>query len=196
MTDNIGEPSPKRIQRERYHHGKLRSDLLRVARDEIASRGADDVSLASLARLAGVSQPAPYRHFADRKALLEAVATEGFERLTNEMRVAVEDQVSSSQAAKALASAYVRFGETNVEIYRLMFASKLTPEAPDGSELDKAAKEAFSLLSTTLTIAGMSANSMRNIQDVYGIWAHLHGLVMLKADGFIVSSLDSFIERA
>ena len=50
---------------------------MRIARDQIAESGADAMSFVSLARLAAVSRPAPYRHFADRKALLEAVTTEG-----------------------------------------------------------------------------------------------------------------------
>ena len=52
---------------------------MQIARDQIAESGADAMSFVSLARLAAVSQPAPYWHFADRKALLEAVTTEGFE---------------------------------------------------------------------------------------------------------------------
>ena len=105
-------------ERGRYHHRALRADLLRVAREEIARHGAGAVTLASLARLAGVSQPAPYHHSGDRKALLEAVAAEAFDTLT---------------------LAYLAFGEANIEIYRLMFASRVTAEAKTGSPLDVAA---------------------------------------------------------
>ena len=185
-----GAKSRATKERERYHHGNLRRDLLRVARDEIARHGAKAVSLASLARLAGVSQPAPYRHFIDRDALLEAVAAEGFEQLTAELAEATADR-APHDALKAIAHAYLTFGEANVEIYRLMFASHLTPHARSGSDLDVASGTAFALLRTAL--ARMSSPAGVD-DDAYLLWAQLHGLVMLKADGFIARPLDCFVE--
>src|SRR5262245_24899834 len=59
-----------------YHHGDLRQALLDAAYAQVDAEGADSLSLAGLAKSLGVSQPAPYRHFADRGALLAAVATQ------------------------------------------------------------------------------------------------------------------------
>ena len=179
-------------ERRRYHHGDLRRDLLRVAREEIARHGANAVSLASLARLAGVSQPAPYRHFADRDALLEAVAAEGFEQLTGELAEATADR-GPHDALKAIALTYLTFGEANIEIYRLMFASHLTPRASSGGDLDTASGKAFALLLTALARLS-SPDSLDD--DAYLLWAQLHGLVMLKADGFVTRSLGRFVERS
>ncbi len=83
VIDNYmsAKKSGKISDRAAYHHGDLRRTLLRIARDQIAESGAHAVSLASLARLAGVSQPAPYRHFADRDALLEASRRKGSKNL-------------------------------------------------------------------------------------------------------------------
>ena len=178
--------------RQRYHHGNLRSDLLRVARDEIGRHGAEAVSLASLARLAGVSQPAPYRHFADRDALLEAVAAEGFDQLTGELAEASADRVPRD-ALNAIAHAYLTFGEANIEIYRLMFASHLTPRARSGSDLDTASGKAFALLRTAMSAMSPAASVD---DDAYLVWGQLHGLVMLKADGFITRPLGGFVERS
>ncbi|WP_207388328.1 TetR/AcrR family transcriptional regulator [Lichenihabitans psoromatis] len=182
--------NPAAGDRQRYHHGDLRRDLLRVAREEILRHGAQTVSLASLARLAGVSQPAPYRHFTDRDALFEAVAAEGFEELVVTLAAAMSDR-APLDAVKAIARAYVTFGEANTEIYRLMFASRLTPEAKAGSDLDEESGKAFGMLRTAMA----AVSSLTDAEDeAYLLWAQLHGLVMLKADGFINRPLWKFVE--
>ncbi len=173
----------------KYHHGDLRRDLLQVAREEIALHGAHGVSLASLARLARVSQPAPYRHFADRGALLESVAAEAFQAFTRSLVDAMASR-PPVEALAFLASAYVTFGEANTEIYRLMFASRLTPQAATGGELDSASNASFDVLRTAVA-AAYPTNGSDDI--AFSIWAQLHGLVMLKADGFIKSSLGRLI---
>jgi len=184
------KPRGKASDRGNYHHGDLRRTLLRTARDQIAEDGAHAVSLASLARLAGVSQPAPYRHFADREALLEAVATEGFEEFTSALTAAAAAG-GKDGALKAMALAYVTFGEANIELYRLMFASRIVPEADTGSALETAAIDAFNRLREALA-ATIPANRVEDEAQL--IWAQLHGLVMLKADGHIKRPLSELVE--
>ncbi len=182
--------SGKTTGRGDYHHGDLRRTLVRIARDQIAENGADAVSFVSLARLAGVSQPAPYRHFADRKALLEAVATEGFEEFTVALTAAAATG-GTDDALKAMALAYVTFGEANIELYRLMFASRLVPEAGSGSALATVAVDAFNRLREALSV---TTPVDRVEEEAQLIWAQLHGLVMLKADGQIKRPLAELVE--
>ncbi|AUT71222.1 TetR/AcrR family transcriptional regulator [Paraburkholderia hospita] len=185
MNEN---PSGKTSTRAGYHHGDLRRTLVRIARDQIAENGAHAVSLASLARLAGVSQPAPYRHFADRDALLEAVATEGFEEFAAALTAAAGGR---DGAVKAMAFTYVAFGEANIELYRLMFASRLVPDAGTGSALETAAVDAFNRLRGALSA---TTPADRVDDEAHLIWAQLHGLVMLKADGHIRRPLAELVE--
>ena len=182
----------KTAGRAAYHHGDLRRTLLRIAREQIAAGGAHAMSLASLARLAGVSQPAPYRHFADRNALLEAVTTEGFEEFTAALTAAAA-AAGRNGALKAMALAYVAFGEANIELYRLMFASRLVPEASTGSALDAASADAFNRLRAALS-ATTPANRVDDEAQL--IWGQLHGLVMLKADGLIRRPLAELVEAS
>lgn len=182
--------SGKAPDRAPYHHGDLRRTLVRIARDQIAESGAHAVSLASLARLAGVSQPAPYRHFADRNALLEAIATEGFVEFTAALAAAATAG-GPDRALKAMALAYVAFGEANIELYRLMFASRLVPEASAGSALETAAVDAFNRLREALSLRTPGGRIQEEAQL---IWAQLHGLVMLKADGHIKRPLAKLVE--
>jgi AcrR family transcriptional regulator len=182
----------KTSTRAGYHHGDLRRTLVRIARDQIAESGAHAVSLASLARLAGVSQPAPYRHFADRDALLEAVTTEGFEEFAAALTAAAA-AARQDGALKAMALAYVAFGEANIELYRLMFASRLVPEAGRGSALETAALGAFNRLREALSVT-IPADRVDDEANL--IWAQLHGLVMLKADGHIRRPLAELVEAS
>ncbi|CAN7598317.1 TetR/AcrR family transcriptional regulator [Phenylobacterium sp. LjRoot219] len=167
-------------RRESYHHGDLRRVLLDAAHAEIAAHGAQSLSLSSLARQAGVAQSAPYRHFADREELLAAVATEGFEAFTRAILQAAEAG-DEAGALKRMAAAYLRFGEENVELYRLMFASRLVPGSGPDSPLQAAAWASFQpLLERVAAAEPQRSNTAANVR-----WAQLHGLVMLKADGFL-----------
>jgi len=61
-------------KRGRYHHGDLRQALIETAIEMLGERGAEAFSMAEASRRLGVAASAPYRHFADRDALLAAVA--------------------------------------------------------------------------------------------------------------------------
>jgi AcrR family transcriptional regulator len=95
-----------------YHHGELRPTLLRAAAKILEKEGREAISLRDLARRAGVSHAAPYRHFADRQALLAALAEEGFAMLAADL----EGKPWREQAV-----AYLRFALANPERFRLMF---------------------------------------------------------------------------
>ena len=92
----------------RYHHGDLRRALVAGGLVLLEEKGASALGLREIARLVGVSAAAPYRHFADRKALLEAVAAEGFRGFAAAMAKAAEGLPEAEQLA-AMAFAYVRF---------------------------------------------------------------------------------------
>ena len=102
-----------------YHHGDLRPALLRAAARILEKEGREAISFRDLARRAGVSHGAPYRHFADRQALLAALADEGFSLLAQ----ALEGKPWREQAV-----AYVRFGLDNPERFALMF-TRPVPDA-------------------------------------------------------------------
>lgn len=108
-----------------FHHGNLRAVLLEQAEAVLRERGADALSLRELAREAGVSHGAPRSHFADRGALLDALAERGFVRLADEIQQAAsrarEDHIRTLHAA---ASAYVGFAVREPAMLSLMFATK------------------------------------------------------------------------
>jgi AcrR family transcriptional regulator len=108
-----------------YHHGNLRAALLGEAERTLREQGIDALSLRDLARQAGVSHAAPRRHFADRQALLDALAASGFVRLGDEVRAAIDAAGEDYQARlRAVATAYVRFATRDAALLELMFAAK------------------------------------------------------------------------
>ena len=125
-----------------YHHGNLRSELLSCAERALAEGGLAQLSLRDLARQVGVSHAAPRRHFADKQALLDALAQDGFERLVRELREAMEAAGGSFDARlAALARSYVRFATRHAALLELMFTGKHRPGAAEltrGDEADAA----------------------------------------------------------
>src|SRR3954451_1628119 len=93
-----------------YHHGNLREALLEQAESALAQGGTAALSLRELAREVGVSHGAPRRHFADRRALLDALAEDGFIRLEHELTAATGDSSLAFEDRLAnLARAYLHF---------------------------------------------------------------------------------------
>ncbi len=126
-----------------YHHGDLRAALIKAAAAEIERGGYENLSLRELAQSLGVSRAAPYRHFADRRALLAAVAADGFDRLT-----AIHRNAKGRTPHARLAAAgrgYLAFAAEQPQMFRLMFVSDLLAggAAPPDPALIKAAGESY-----------------------------------------------------
>ncbi len=127
-----------------YHHGNLRSALLAQAERTVRERGVSELSLRRLAREVGVSHGAPRRHFADRRALLDALAVAGFERLGNELQSAADGAGEDFQARlRSTAAAYIRFATRDAALLELMFAGK--HREPSGT-LHDASERAFAVM--------------------------------------------------
>ncbi|GAA2059572.1 TetR/AcrR family transcriptional regulator [Streptomyces cheonanensis] len=108
-----------------YHHRNLRATLLEAAERSLRENGAEQLSLRELAREAGVSHAAPRRHFADRQALLDALAESGFARLGAELRTA-RDAAGEAFGPRmhAVAVAYLRFATEDAALLEVMVAGK------------------------------------------------------------------------
>jgi AcrR family transcriptional regulator len=100
-----------------YHHGELRPALLRAAAKVLEKDGPGALSLRELARRAGVSHNAPYRHFSGREALLAALAADGFRLL---------GEALTRATGRAMGEAYVRFALEHPQRFRLMFGGHLS----------------------------------------------------------------------
>lgn len=104
-----------------YHHGNLKQALLEASLDLIRAVGPDAFTLREVARRAGVSHNAPYRHFRDKEALLAALATEGFDRLTASMTKTAAAASGAVERLRASGRGYVEFAIRHPQHFAVMF---------------------------------------------------------------------------
>lgn len=139
-----------------FHHGNLRAVLLDQAEAVLRERGIGALSLRELAREAGVSHGAPRKHFADRGALLDALAERGFNRLADDLRkAATRAPGDHARALRAAGSAYVRFAVREPALLDLMFAAKVD----DPSENVRDAAERLFAAMADIMDAGVEAGA-------------------------------------
>ena len=174
--------SPARKPRRSYHHGNLRRALLDEAVATIRAEGVEGLTLREIGARLGVSRTALYRHFADKGALLEAVATEGFRTLRERLVAAWEE--GGRPGFDAMGVAYVRFALANPSHYRVMFGGFVAPEARQ-PELSTEGQGAFQALVDAL--AALQQAGLVRGDDVVTmasfVWSVVHGVAMLGIDG-------------
>ncbi len=153
--------------------------LFAAALDLLAEEGADALSLREIARRAGVSAMAPYRHYADKGALLAALATHGFRGLHDVLQRA-DLEAAPGDALVDQAVAYVRFALANPALFRLISRPKSAAVYP---ELTAAADATYGVLSRR--VAAEAPDGCDREARAVGCWALAHGLAGLFLDGQI-----------
>jgi len=175
---------PARKPRNAYHHGNLRRALLDEALATIRSDGVDAVTLRGIGERLGVSRTALYRHFADKRALLNAVATEGFRTLREELVRVWEQGGGGVKGFYAMGTAYVRFAVGSPSHYRVMFGGFVEAEQHDPA-LEAEGRGAFQALVDALV--ALQRDGVVRDDDVElmarHVWALVHGIAMLAIDG-------------
>jgi AcrR family transcriptional regulator len=184
MTTSSATLSPRLTERP-YHHGNLRPALLAAAERAIRERGVDQLSLRDLARRVGVSHGAPRRHFADRQALLDALAVGGFDRLGAALQDAVASAGDDFQARlQATGAAYIRFAIADAALLELMFTAK---HRDPTAELAGAAERAFSVLLALIeqgqTIGALGAGDPERVCLV--LFATIQGIASMVSAGMV-----------
>jgi AcrR family transcriptional regulator len=173
-----------RTPRRPYHHGDLRRALLDEALATIRTEGVEGLTLREIGARLGVSRTALYRHFVDKRALLSAVATEGFRMLRQQLVAAWEEGGRGPAASQAMGVAYMRFALANPSHYRVMFSRFVDPE-PREPELAAEARGAFQALVDA--VAALQREGLVRDDDpvlvARFVWAVVHGVAMLAIDG-------------
>ena len=162
-----------------YHHGDLRAALVQAGLTLLATREADDLSLREVARAVNVSATAVYRHFPDKRALMEALAAEGLERLSAAQHAASDAAGGGAAGFDATGRAYVRFALENPALFRLIFANPAegkrrltdTDDPPEAMKFLRANAAAIAPAGTDPNVLAL------------GAWSIAHGLAMLILDG-------------
>ena len=169
-----------------YHHGALRAALIGAARELLESQGYEALTLRASARRAGVSQAAPYNHFADKAALLAAIAAQGFKEFAAAMRHEVDAAVDPEARLNAAGIAYVAFATSNPGLFKLMFGSNVHQSSGD-PDLDAARNSAYEVLRGAVhAVQGSGAGHPALVEiDSLRSWALVHGLATMINEGTI-----------
>src|SRR6202165_648886 len=164
-----------------YHHGDLRAACLSAALELLEEGGATALSLRAVARRAGVSPAAPYRHYADREALISAVAAVGYGELAERLAAAHLAPSTPDQLA-SVAVAYVQFALERPALFRIMFGE---PCDRDNNErvAATAAVSQYVRAIVERTFPQADAEALAT-----AIWALVHGLAFLDLVGQLVAS--------
>jgi AcrR family transcriptional regulator len=161
-----------------YHHGDLRAELVRIARELVRESGPAGCSMREVSRRVGVSQAARYRHFADKTALLDAVGAEAYAELEQRYRDVLAKNADPAEAARAVARAYLRFALDEPQLFRLIFSSPRlhkTKEAVSSYQVFEKAIE------RTQRHGGLPADSPTRLAHV--LWSAVHGVADLVLSG-------------
>ena len=170
------------MAKDGYHHGDLRSALVETASAAVEAGGPEAVSLSELAKSLGVSTAAPYRHFADRRALLSEVAARGFAQLTHDYESVTAENADPVAGQREMAGVYLALAFRQPGLFRLMFDSDLLgPGAPPN--LTEAAGAAWRALYASVTRMDPEADvAVLKRRTITG-WSTLHGFISLVQGG-------------
>ncbi|WOF75038.1 TetR/AcrR family transcriptional regulator [Parvibaculaceae bacterium PLY_AMNH_Bact1] len=190
---------PKKSQKTAsYHHGDLRAGLIDAATEIVEKDGVMALSLRGVARLAGVSQTAPYHHFTDKEALLAAVAETGFQGLSAEMEKAEHHRLGGGERMVALGRAYVSFATSNPGRFRLMFGP-LIREKLNYPDLLIASSRSLQMIRAAVEQRRQDVGAKTgNVEaDTMAAWSIVHGLATLLIDsGFNPESMGTATQDA
>lgn len=165
-----------------YHHGDLRETLLEAALVSIDAHGTEKLSLRALARQAGVSAAAPYRHFPSKRCLLAALMTRGFRALEDAVRRGSE-AAGDDPAARLLGAGmgYLEFARDNPTSYRLMFDSVIG-DFSDYEDVKRSSESAYEVVLDILeAMLARPGSPPLTVSQAGGVvWAAVHGISSLQ----------------
>jgi AcrR family transcriptional regulator len=140
----------------------------------------------AIARKAGVSHMAPYHHFADKSALIAAVAEEGFRALAQAMQTRGAPRADDPLSAlRESGIAYVLFAVTRPHLFRVMFGAEIANKTDDYPGLAQAGSAAFAVLQGLVEGARNERSARQADSRGTGLtaWSLVHGLATLIIDG-------------
>ena len=172
-TPAAGRAKPARAERA-YHHGDLRNGLLEAARSILEEQDLSALTLRAVARRAGVSHAAPYRHFPNHEALLVELGVEGFAELRQFIQDAGKMAGPESDRIANIGAAYMRFVAKRPAVARLMFGSQL-PNRDKFPALGNAADAVGAEIGAALSDPNLGL----------AVWSSVHGLAMLVLENVI-----------
>lgn len=181
-----------------YHHGDLKNALIQAGIEILSKDGVNALSLRKAARKAGVSHAAPYAHFADKQALIAAIATDGHRKIYEKIaRIMEQFPADPLRQLVETAWAYVEFGFEEPDHFKITFSGAVEKEREYPALVEMTQKN-FAVVRQL--IARCQAAGILNPGEpdliAVGVWGLVHGFVSLIQEGQVSHSvLDHYSPR-
>ena len=193
----VSETTAVRRRAPRGRGAELRGEILAAAMDLLTETGDEAaVSVRAVAQRVGVSVPSIYLHFADKRALIDAVCAQVFEALHQRLRAAAEDAPDPFSALRAQGNAYVHFALENPEHYRvvMMQAHEPAQESVDAIVASGAFGYLVESVQACLDIGVLEGEPL---ELALGLWAAAHGVaaLLVAKPYFPWPDVDAFVDR-
>lgn len=169
-----------------YHHGDLKASLKKAALRLVREKGARGFSLNEASRMAGVTVAAPYRHFADKDALLAEIACDGCEMMARELAEAATKVDGTKEQMLEAGMAYLRFSAKHADYFAVIFNAGLDKKRYP--EVERSAKQAFGVIWDLAQKTEETPESAA--RRAVSAWALAHGLATLTADGALSTAIE------
>ena len=180
------EPTVK-PRRSGQHHGDLRNALEQAALGLVTERGPHGFTLAEACRRAGVSVSAPYKHFADRDALLAALAERAYAEQRVRFAAAVATTEDPVEQLAAFAAAYVRFAAEERALFDVTFSAGI-----DENSHPQLAEAGRGLLDILMPVVDRIDSDKGNAFNLLvSVTAAAHGLSLFLQHGVFGAEQDS-----
>jgi AcrR family transcriptional regulator len=193
----VSEATAVRRRAPRGRGAELRGEILAAAMELLTETGDEAaVSVRAVAQRVGVSVPSIYLHFADKRALIDAVCEEVFEALHQRLRAAGEGAEHPFAALRAQGNAYVQFARENPEHYRVVMMQAHEPAQESVDSI--VAEGAFAyLLETVQACIDSGVLEGEPLELALGLWAAAHGVaaLLVAKPYFPWPDLDAFVDR-
>lgn len=167
---------------KRYHHGDLREAIVDAVLSQIEAGGPEAVSLRAAARTVGVSPGATFKHFRDKRAVLTALAVDGFDRMNARIEVETAAAESAMDRFLAVGRGYLLWALENPARFRIMFRADLLE--PNDAALVESTSRLRAALTEDLPAAlpdGLDAAEVARRGLL--AWGAVHGVATLAIEG-------------
>ena len=184
--------------RRPYHHGNLRQVLLNAGVALIRKVGPKSFTLREVARRAGVSHNAPYRHFRDKDELISAIVGQGFERLNDAMIGQAAAGKTGVERLELCGRAYVNFALRWPGHFTAMF--DLAPQRGEGRlQADNRASAGDMAFQTLVGFIAQCQNEKvfpegDPLRFALMAWSVVHGIAKLAVSGRLSSQKEEVLD--
>lgn len=187
ITDHIGGRGGEATHPP-YHHGDLRAALIAAVLEQVGRSGPEGVSLRAAARSAGVSPAATFRHFPDKRAVMTAIAAQGFAGMADRMAREGEHATTDLEHFGAVGRGYLAHALDHPAHFRVMFRTDLLDEDdPALSEAGGRVRAALTDGMSRILPPGVPPGEAR--RRALLAWAAVHGVATLRIEGALTDEM-------